>query len=134
MRYQDMPGFMRQLKDETNAVFAQSALELLILTATRTNEVVQAQWTEFDWKAALWTIPAARMKAGREHRAPLSKNALAILEQLFAGTDWTQGRWRHPLKQLEGVHSNSKPITAFGPSTRVLLAPLDRLLPGGKDD
>ena len=48
------------------------ALRFLILTATRTSEVLQAQWHEIDLEAAVWTIPAARMKAKREHRVPLS--------------------------------------------------------------
>jgi integrase len=70
------------------------ALELAILTAARTNEVLGATWTEIDAAASLWTIPAARMKARREHRVPLSGPATALLrrlatkregEHLFAG-------------------------------------------------
>jgi integrase len=90
LRYQDMPAFMSKLKNETNAVFAQSALALLICTATRTNEVIQAEWHEFDLAAALWTIPAKRMKAGREHRVPLSTHAVTILEGVsqVRSSDW----------------------------------------------
>lgn len=55
------------------------ALELMMLTATRTGEVVGARWEEFDLATAIWSIPAARMKAGREHRVPLSKRAIDIL-------------------------------------------------------
>ena len=55
------------------------ALELVILTAARTNEVVQARWREFDRKDRLWTIPAERMKGKREHKVPLSDAAMAIL-------------------------------------------------------
>ncbi len=58
------------------------ALRFLIRTATRTNEVLQAQWTEINRDAAIWTIPATRMKARREHRVPLADAALAVLDAL----------------------------------------------------
>ena len=58
------------------------ALELAVLTATRTSEVLNAKWTEFDLGAGLWTIPAERMKARREHRVALSYRALAIVKEL----------------------------------------------------
>ena len=57
------------------------ALEFLILTAARTSEVLSASWSEIDRDNCVWTIPAARMKAGREHRVPLSPQALAVLER-----------------------------------------------------
>src|SRR6516164_9355566 len=59
------------------------ALEFLILTATRTAEVIGATWSEVDLDVAVWTIPAGRMKAKKEHRVPLSKPALAILKRLY---------------------------------------------------
>ena len=55
------------------------AMELIILTATRTSEVLNAKWTEIDLDAALWTIPKERMKGFKEHRVPLSAAALAVL-------------------------------------------------------
>jgi integrase len=58
------------------------ALEFLILTATRTAEVIGATWSEVDLDVAVWTIPAGRMKAKKEHRVPLSKPTLAILRRL----------------------------------------------------
>jgi integrase len=57
---------------------AARALELLILTATRTSEAIGARWEEFDLDKSLWVIPAERIKAGKEHRVPLSEPALAI--------------------------------------------------------
>ena len=60
------------------------ALEFLILTATRTGETLGATWDEVDIAARLWTIPAARMKAGKDHRVPLSDAALAVLKQMRA--------------------------------------------------
>jgi integrase len=53
--------------------------EFLILTAARTNEVLRAEWREVDLEKAVWTIPAARMKGGREHRVPLSPRAVTLL-------------------------------------------------------
>jgi integrase len=58
------------------------ALQFTILTACRTGEVIGARWPEIDLKAALWVVPAVRMKAQREHRVPLSLQALALLKAL----------------------------------------------------
>ena len=62
---------------------APRALEIIILTAARTSEALDARWTEFDLAQSLWVIPGERMKAGREHRVPLSARAVAILTELF---------------------------------------------------
>jgi integrase len=59
---------------------AARALELTILTAVRTNDALGARWDEIDFDAQTWTIPAARMKAEREHRVPLTQPALDILK------------------------------------------------------
>jgi integrase len=80
MAYRDVPAFIAQLR-ECNAIAAM-ALEFCILTATRSGEVYGARWSEIDMEAKVWTLPAARMKAAREHRVPLSQRALAILEKL----------------------------------------------------
>jgi integrase len=58
------------------------ALEFAILTAARTGEVIGAKWSEIDLKAGVWIVPAERMKAGREHRVPLSVPAQALLKKL----------------------------------------------------
>lgn len=80
MPYTELPTFMQELtaKEGVSAL----ALRFLILTACRTNEVLGAQWHEIDLEAKVWTIPADRMKAKREHRVPLVPAALAILEAL----------------------------------------------------
>ncbi|MBV9996205.1 MAG: integrase arm-type DNA-binding domain-containing protein [Caulobacteraceae bacterium] len=62
--------------------FAARALEFAILTAARTSEVLNATWAEVDLGAKVWTVPGKRMKAGREHRVPLSDRAVAILESM----------------------------------------------------
>jgi len=59
------------------------ALEFAIFTAARTGEVLGARWGEIDLDAKVWTVPAARMKAGREHRVPLSEASLAVLEAAY---------------------------------------------------
>jgi integrase len=61
---------------------ASRALEFAILTAGRTGEVIGARWDEIDLEARLWTIPAERMKSGREHRVPLSEAAIAVIEAM----------------------------------------------------
>jgi integrase len=76
--YAEIPIFVAQLKSR-DAVAAR-ALELAILTATRTGEVIGAKWSEFDLQGRTWTIPAERMKGGREHRIPLSDAAMDVLE------------------------------------------------------
>ncbi len=64
---------------------AARALEFTILTAARTGEAIGAQWSEIDIKAKVWTIPAGRMKASKEHRVPLSDRAVEILQALPTG-------------------------------------------------
>jgi integrase len=61
---------------------AAQALEFAILTAARSGEVLGARWSEIDLEAKVWTVPATRIKAGREHRVPLSAPALAIIEAM----------------------------------------------------
>jgi integrase len=78
MPYQDVPAFVARLRGR-EAVTA-LALEFLILTAARSGEVREATWAEIDLTAKVWTVPASRMKARREHRVPLSDRAVAILK------------------------------------------------------
>ncbi len=78
--YKEMPDFMRKLKAEQNS--ASLLLQIIILTATRTGEARGALWSEIDFDEKLWTIPAERMKASREHRIPLSEPVIALLTQI----------------------------------------------------
>lgn len=77
--YAELPAFMGDLR--ARKATAALALEFAILTASRTGEVLGATWAEIDVARATWTIPATRMKAGREHRVPLCPRAVAVLEQ-----------------------------------------------------
>lgn len=78
--YADMGSFMATLRPHRG--IAAKALELQILTASRPGEAAGARWDEIDLDAALWTIPGERMKAGVEHRVPLSAPAVALLKAL----------------------------------------------------
>jgi len=80
-------SFMKDLRQRPG--MAARALEFVVLTAARSGEVRGATWPEFDLQAKIWTIPGERMKAGNEHRVPLSSDALRLLQQLprLAETD-----------------------------------------------
>jgi integrase len=77
----EVASFMTDLRSREGV--AARALEFAILTAARTNEVIGARWSEIDFGAATWTIPAERMKMDKEHRVPLSEAALALLRKLY---------------------------------------------------
>jgi len=94
MEYADLPAFMMDLKNRQAT--AARALEFAILTAARSGEVLDARWDEIDLNRAVWCVPAARMKAGREHRVPLSKEALELIKAL------------HEVRQGEAVFSGQK--------------------------
>jgi integrase len=80
MAYAELPSFVSELRVQT--AVAARALEFAILTAARTGEIIGARWSEIDLLDKTWTVPASRMKAGKEHRVPLSARALAILEEM----------------------------------------------------
>jgi integrase len=78
--WNEIPALVHLL--EVRDGVAALAFRFLILTATRTSEVLNARWDEIDFETETWTVPAERMKSRRQHRIPLSKAALAILKQL----------------------------------------------------
>jgi integrase len=80
--YAEIGTFMEELH-RCEGVAAR-ALEFAILTASRTGEVIGAAWSEIDLRARLWVVAAHRMKAGREHRVPLSASAMAVLGRMEA--------------------------------------------------
>ncbi len=87
--YVDVPAFMVKLLQQEGV--AARAFEFLILTAARTGEVIGARWPEINLREKLWTIPAERMKAGKEHRVPLSPRAVEILEAIRPGPSEADG-------------------------------------------
>jgi integrase len=100
--YAEMPAFMAALRQQEG--IGARAFEFTILTVARTGEVIGAQWSEIDFEARLWAVPAERMKANKEHRVPLSEPALAILramQELREGDFiFPGGRARQPLSNM----------------------------------
>jgi integrase len=84
--FTEIGAFFDALREEK--VTSARAMEFTILTACRTNEMLGANWEEFDLAAPLWTVPAERMKAKRDHRVPLSSTAVVLLKALptYGGT------------------------------------------------
>jgi integrase len=82
LAYREVPAFFAELRAREGT--AAQALQFTILTAARTNEVMGAKWAEIDFDEAIWTIPAGRMKAAKEHRVPLAPAALDLLRSLYS--------------------------------------------------
>jgi integrase len=99
MPYGEVPAFMAKLREQTGV--PAKCLELTVLTAARLGEAQKATWDEVDFEARTWTIPAARMKAGQEHKVPLSAAALAVLKNMYA--------IRHSDYVFPGAHAG-KPV------------------------
>jgi integrase len=108
--YAELPSFMADLRGQDG--IAARALEFAILTVARTGEVIGARLDELDTDDKLWTVPASRMKAGKEHRVPLCPRTLTILDEMHAlvgGADepdvtktfiFPGGRRRQPLSNM----------------------------------
>jgi integrase len=80
LRYREVPGFLRKLRKHRGT--AAVALEFTLFTVGRSGQTRWARWAEFNLDTGTWTIPAERMKMGREHRVPLNEPALAILREV----------------------------------------------------
>jgi integrase len=79
MPYADVPAFLDRLRERQS--WGRLALEAAILTAARSGEVRGATWSEVDLEKALWVVPAARMKSGKEHAVPISPAALRVFQR-----------------------------------------------------
>jgi integrase len=112
--WEKLPILWAELADrEAVAVLA---LRVVMLTAVRTNEAREARWDEIDLGQKVWTIPAARMKGGQEHRVPLTMAAIAVLDKLAA------------LRQGEHLFPGANPGRPIG--TNAMALALHRLRPG----
>ena len=108
--YDEVPSIISSIR--SRRALSALALEFTILTAARTGEVLGATWEEVDLKKGVWTIPAHRMKAGSEHRVPLSPRAVQILHtssklggsRLFPGNSGGQMSSMSMLMLLRGMH------------------------------
>ena len=78
--YAELGGFMAELRELEGT--GPRCLEFTILTAARTGETTGAEWSEINLEGGTWTVPGSRMKAGRDHRVPLSLDAIALLQAL----------------------------------------------------
>lgn len=92
--YTEVSDFIGQLRARQG--MSAKALEFTILTAARTSETILATWAEVDLDAKLWTVPAARMKAGRIHRVPLTEAAIAVLEAVKPPNGHRPSSWVFP--------------------------------------
>ncbi len=94
--YKQIGVFIKKLRNQSG--YSPLALEFKILTAVRTGEIIGAKWGEIDIKEATWTIPSERMKAGREHRVPLSSRAIEIIESIKSNRNLDEHvfkGWKH---------------------------------------
>jgi integrase len=85
--YGELPAFLQVLRDADTGESTKLAFEFLILTVARTSEVIGARWDEIDRAARTWSVPAGRIKAGREHRVPLPARCLELLDRAAAIAD-----------------------------------------------
>jgi integrase len=114
--YVEMPAFMAELRQETG--IGARALEIAILTAGRTSEIIGARWAEYDPAAQVLTMPDSRTKTGREHRVPLSARAIEIIEEMVK---IRQGAFIFPGRRRGGQRLGST----------AMIETLHRLRPGG---
>jgi integrase len=126
MPYEHVAAFVGRLR-ESDSLDAR-ALELCILTAARSGEVLGMRWPEVDLEKKVWTVPAHRMKAGREHRVPLSERAVAILKPLpeiktgdfvFPGQRKNRPRWHTAMNMtLRRMKADGVTVHGFRSSFR----------------
>ncbi|UWU20920.1 tyrosine-type recombinase/integrase [Rhizobium sp. CB3060] len=103
--FAEVPAFVKAMKATTSNLISKLAFELLILTATRTSEILLAEKDEFDLQAEFWTIPAERMKAKRIHRVPLSARAVEIVKEAI---DYSgEGKYLFPGRSEKSPLSNT---------------------------
>jgi integrase len=124
MPYEDLSGFVTELRERTEV--SAKALEFTILTVKRTVEVIGARWPEISVSDKLWTIPPGRMKGEREHRVPLSDDALAVIEGMrpissgdpngliFPGAKKGKGLGNMAMLKLLQSHMGHPEVTVHG--------------------
>lgn len=124
LRYEDAPRFFQALREQPG--MGGLALQFAILTAARSSEVRLATWGEIDWDHKVWSVPAERTKGGREHREPLTDQALAVLEKvkpLRSGLD----SLIFPGAKARGPRKNGDPDAPAALSNMTLAAVIKRM-------
>lgn len=116
--YADVSDFMTELLAREGV--AARALEFAILTAARSGETIGARWNEINILEKVWIIPAERMKSGKEHRVPLSNQALILLENLeteeVSGDDlvFSRGKRGKPLFNMAmGIETSANAVLTY---------------------
>jgi integrase len=111
----EMPEFLDALEKNDARLFARTrrAIRLLMLTFTRTTELIHSKWSEFDLDEGMWQIPAERMKMGNPHLVPLSKQAIALLKEQRAETGHINTAWVFP-SQINPQDPMSNNTILFG--------------------
>lgn len=106
----DLPNLLKDIEKHRSRMHRQSqiALELMMLTFVRTGELIKAEWGEFDLDNALWIIPAKRMKMNNDHIVPLSKQAIALIEEIR--TLHRNNHWVFPSRTTSMNHMSNNTI------------------------
>ena len=119
MSYADVPTFMGELA--ARQAVAARALAYAVLTAARTGEVIGATWDEIDFKEKVWTVPAGRMKGGKEHKVPLAEPVIELLQALpreagnpFVFIGQQSGGGLSNMAMLTLIKRMGQPVTAHG--------------------
>lgn len=118
--YSDVAGCLAVVASTDAGLSTKLCFEFLVLTCVRSNEAREARWSEIDMQAAVWTIPAERMKMDRPHRVPLCKRALAVLRRaegldadlVFPGSK--QGKPLSDATLLKLIRENGFPVDIHG--------------------
>jgi integrase len=122
MPYEDVPEFVQALRQYQNNSVAAVALEICVLTAARSGEILGMRRSEVDLENRIWTIPAARMKGGRGHIVPLSDRAIELLKRRYEQrgiSDYVFTAHRRPTPMDEKsmrqiLHKMNKSVTVHG--------------------
>ena len=105
--YSEAPAAFKAIETKVTTESPRLCLLFILLTAARSNEAREATWGEIDLKSATWEIPASRMKAGKIHRVPLSKSALAVLDQAVNIRDGSDLIFPSPAKSGHPMANNT---------------------------
>jgi integrase len=119
--YAEVPALMKQMAGLNRPSVSSLALQFTILCASRTGETIGATWPELHLGTGIWTIPPDRMKAGKEHRVPLSKAALALVEEMgkvklgkYVFPGWKRGEPLSDMAMLECLRGLRPGYTVHG--------------------
>lgn len=103
----DLPGLLRAIDDYRGSAHVRYALQMLALTALRTNELIGGRWDEVDWQKKVWRVSAERMKKKREHLVPLSWQAVVILKTLAAMSEHSEYIFPHAYDPRQPMGNNT---------------------------